>query len=95
MSPFAARIDVAASSAPAFAAAASSSCAWMRAVRAFIICLAWGQANFHSRKATTRNDSVPQRISDPSGKIQLWVLVGSSSAARRPIAPRVADTGIS
>ena len=64
-------------------------------VRAFIICLPWGKANFHSRKATTRNDSVPQRISDPSGKIQLWVLVGSSSAARRPIAPRVADMGIS
>ena len=63
-------------------------------MRAFIICLAWGQPNFHSRKATIRNDSVPQRISGPSGQIQLWVLVGSSSASR-PIAPRVADMGIS
>src|SRR6476659_2296260 len=78
MSPFAARIDVAASSAPAFAPAASSSCAWMRAVRAFIICWAWGQPNFHSRKATIRNDSVPQMSSGASGKIQLLVLVWSS-----------------
>ena len=69
MSPLACRIETAASSASAFAVAASSSWAWMRAVRADIICLICGHANFHRRKATTRNESVPQMSSGVSGKM--------------------------
>ena len=89
MSPLAWRMDAAASSASDLAVAASSSCAWMRAVRSAIIFLIAGHANFQSRKSTTRNDSVPQMSSGVSGKIG-WCDCDGSSAARIPPRPNSA-----
>ena len=65
--PWPGRIDAAASSASAFAVAASSSCAWMRAVRAAIICLACGQRELPQQEG---DDEERQRPPDELGRLR-------------------------